>query len=101
MTITAGNNLQGSIPEEMAEMTEVKVLLLSSNNLTGTLPAALFNLTSLRILDLVSDFPIAAAVAAVMHLVFAGLQNRSTAGFAGQAGLSGSLLPSLRAGSKQ
>ena len=47
-----GNNLQGSIPSELGQLTELRRLLLGYNDLAGPLPAALGNLRKLTLLHL-------------------------------------------------
>lgn len=44
--------LQGSIPEEVGNMTSITRLYLSDNNLTGTIPTTFKNLHNLEVLDL-------------------------------------------------
>ena len=43
----SGNNLSGSIPEEIGNLTSLTNLNLDGNNLTGTLPESIVNLTSM------------------------------------------------------
>ena len=49
------NNLTGSIPAELGNLTALTNLALSSNNLTGSIPAELGNLTALTNLALFSN----------------------------------------------
>ena len=49
------NNLTGTLPPEMADLSNLLTLNLRSNNLTGTLPLHLETLTSLRGIDLGSN----------------------------------------------
>ena len=49
------NNLTGTIPPELGNLTKLAFLWLDSNNLTGTVPAALGNLTELTGLYLQSN----------------------------------------------
>ena len=44
------NNLTGTIPSEIGNLTQLKQLYLSSNNLTGTIPSEIGNLTQLKVL---------------------------------------------------
>ena len=46
------NNLSGTIPPELGNLTNLKVLILSSNELSGTIPPELSNLTNLEQLSL-------------------------------------------------
>ncbi|CAM9663634.1 unnamed protein product [Scytosiphon promiscuus] len=46
------NNLQGSIPKELAELSELRILRLSDNMLTGSIPSQLGFLRKLRRLHL-------------------------------------------------
>ena len=47
-----GNNIKGTIPEEVTKLSALKVWGMSENNLTGTIPEGLLNLTALIHLDL-------------------------------------------------
>ncbi|KAK9791166.1 hypothetical protein WJX73_003369 [Symbiochloris irregularis] len=47
----SGNNLTGTIPEEIGSLTQLKELWMPSNKLSGTLPSSLFNISSLRLLN--------------------------------------------------
>jgi len=47
-----GNNLRGSLPAELGDLTELSSLGLLFNELTGNIPAEVGNLTKLRRLDL-------------------------------------------------
>ena len=47
-----GNNLRGTIPPELGDLTHARELRLSNNFLTGAIPAALGNMTALGILRL-------------------------------------------------
>ena len=47
-----GREMTGSIPGELANLTRLRVLLLSSNQLTGTIPVSLATLSNLEALDL-------------------------------------------------
>jgi hypothetical protein len=49
------NNLVGSIPSELANLSHLEWLTFYSNNLTGTIPQELGNLKSLRLLELTSN----------------------------------------------
>ena len=49
------NNLTGSVPSELGNLTGLEFLTLWSNNLTGSIPAELGNLTALRDLRLWSN----------------------------------------------
>jgi hypothetical protein len=51
------NNLSGSVPAELAVLSDLQHLNLSFNNLTGPLPSTWTNLTSLKTLRL-SNNPI-------------------------------------------
>ncbi|WP_233131556.1 leucine-rich repeat domain-containing protein, partial [Tenacibaculum holothuriorum] len=51
----SGNNLVGTIPAKIQELTELKVLHLFSNQLSGTIPEELFNLYKLTHLDIESN----------------------------------------------
>jgi len=46
------NNLTGSIPSEIGNLTRLTYLYLSNNNLTGPIPSEIVNLTNLTYLDL-------------------------------------------------
>jgi hypothetical protein len=46
------NNLQGPLPPEMGQLTELEILNLANNRLTGTLPEPLFHLERLYNLNL-------------------------------------------------
>ncbi|MCD7973290.1 MAG: hypothetical protein LUG18_11605 [Candidatus Azobacteroides sp.] len=46
------NNLRGSIPEEILQLSELKYLILEGNELTGQLPSGLSELENLEILNL-------------------------------------------------
>ncbi len=46
------NNLDGSLPASLSDLTELKVLELSFNNLSGNLPASLGSLSKLEVLAL-------------------------------------------------
>ena len=46
------NNLTGSIPPELGNLTNLRSLGLPNNNLTGPLPAEFVNLVNLVALDL-------------------------------------------------
>ena len=46
------NNLSGTIPAEVGNLTNLEVLRLQGNNLSGTIPAEIGNLTNLRDLQL-------------------------------------------------
>ncbi len=46
------NLLSGTIPQSIANLTQLQKLLLYSNNIEGTIPAGLFALSSLQTLDL-------------------------------------------------
>ena len=48
--ITGGNDLNGTLPAEISQLTELEILHLEGNrNLTGSLPAEFYDLTSLKI----------------------------------------------------
>ena len=47
-----GNNIEGSIPKNLARLRKLKMLVLNENLLTGTLPVAVFELPELEILQL-------------------------------------------------
>jgi Leucine-rich repeat (LRR) protein len=49
------NNLKGSLPSEIDQLTELQYLALSSNNIGGQLPETIFNLTQLKELKLASN----------------------------------------------
>jgi len=51
----AWNQLTGTIPAELGDLTNLENLRLTSNQLTGTIPAELGNLTNLQYLDLESN----------------------------------------------
>jgi len=44
----AGNNMQGTIPQELGNISNLRTLYLSDNFLTGTIPPELRNLGNLR-----------------------------------------------------
>ena len=46
-----GNDLQGTLPSEMAELTKLRLLGLSYNKLNGTLPIGFFQMQSLASMD--------------------------------------------------
>ncbi|MFC1543432.1 leucine-rich repeat domain-containing protein, partial [Candidatus Neomarinimicrobiota bacterium] len=48
----SGNNLSGSLPSTISDLTALDTLNLAANQLTGTIPTALNNLTYLRLLRL-------------------------------------------------
>ncbi len=52
---TAGNNLTGSIPSAIGNLTKLRSLGMSNNQLTGSIPATIGNLTELYWLDLASN----------------------------------------------
>ena len=47
-----GNNLSGTLPETIGNLTKVEVLKLKTNNLSGSIPSSIGNMTSLRWLAL-------------------------------------------------
>jgi Leucine-rich repeat (LRR) protein len=47
-----GNNLQGSLPESMKNLTQLQTLVLANNNISGGLPSAIISLERLSYLDL-------------------------------------------------
>ena len=51
-----GNNLFGTLPAEMAQLTELDSLYLGSNSLAGGFPTFLPGLTTLEVLDLSNNF---------------------------------------------
>ena len=50
-----GNNLTGSLPEEIAKLTAVTVFKLSNNTLTGSIPAEIGMMSELRELSLYTN----------------------------------------------
>ncbi len=52
LTIDFNNNLSGSIPAALGDLTKLKYLNLNNNSLTGPIPAELGNLDSLKYLNL-------------------------------------------------
>ncbi|MCH7670191.1 MAG: leucine-rich repeat domain-containing protein [Acidobacteria bacterium] len=50
--VRIGNQLSGSIPAELGNLTNLEFLFLGGNQLSGSIPAELGNLTNLDFLDL-------------------------------------------------
>ncbi len=50
-----GNNLTGTIPDEIGDFTSLSSLNLAAENLSGNLPNSLFNLTNLLLINLRSN----------------------------------------------
>ena len=64
------DNLQGSIPDELGQLTALTYLVLSNNQMTGTIPSQLGELTSLTLLSLRSN-----QLTGTIPLAFAQLTN--------------------------
>lgn len=50
------NNLAGTIPESIGNLTSLRILWLNNNKLTGTLPSSMANLNQLENIDLCGNF---------------------------------------------
>lgn len=46
----ANNQIEGSIPQELARLSNLQFLHLSQNNLSGAIPASLYNISSIKVL---------------------------------------------------
>ena len=78
-----GQGLSGTIPAELANLTELTVLSLSINNLTGIIPPQLGNLTRLQELWLAGNRltgPIPAELGNVSHLQYLSLSQNALSG---------------------
>ena len=94
--VLGGNNLTGSLPAKIGELTHLRKLNLLSNGLTGSIPAAVGNLTQLRRLDLSYNNLSGSLPATLGSLTLLGLLNLAYAGdFAGPLPLSLSTIPGL------
>lgn len=72
MDLTGSNHLNGQVPEEIGQLSQLFVLKIAGN-LTGELPQSLFNLKQLRLLKINSyndhlNTTIPAAIGGMMHL---------------------------------
>ncbi|EFJ37001.1 hypothetical protein SELMODRAFT_77447, partial [Selaginella moellendorffii] len=79
----AGNQLTGSIPEELCTISSLKYLDLSRNQLQGPVPACLGNSSSLRVLDLGSNrlrSRIPAELGQLSSLLYLNLENNRLQG---------------------
>ena len=77
------NNLTGSIPAELGDLTNLATLLLGKNNLTGPIPVELGNLTALITLVLRSNDltgPIPVELANLTALITLWLQDNNLTG---------------------
>jgi len=59
---SGGNNLVGSIPAELGNLSKLKILNLGRNDLSGSIPAELGNLTSLESLLLESNYSLTGSI---------------------------------------
>ena len=90
------NNLEGSLPAKLGELTHLRELNLRSNGLDGSIPAAVGNLTQLRRLDLSYNDLSGSIPATLGSLTLLSRLNLAYAGdFAGPLPLSLSTMPSL------
>ena len=81
--LLSGNQLSGTIPPQLGSLSNLKWLLLRENELSGAIPASLGNLANLQILDLSSNQlsgAIPAELANLSNLMQLGLADNQLSG---------------------
>ena len=79
----SGNNLQGTIPSEIGDLTELGSLYLQGCQLSGTIPAQIGNLSNLRYLNLNENHftgSIPDEIGNLKNLIYIGIGNSNLSG---------------------
>lgn len=81
--IPGGNNLNGTLPPELGDLTDLQTLNLINHNISGPIPSTIGNLTNLERLNLTNNFlngPIPAEIGSLANLRILELVNNTLNG---------------------